>query len=137
MPNDRLPKKLLFGEVKGLCPPGRPRCSFNDVTLLDCQNCRISRPYRGYTRQAALERQDLSCMYLAHHELESVIMIVIIIIINYSRAFWYLVCIMVVNCARAALANKERCDLESIYVKRQIHICGSSTTPLVLCCLRS
>ena len=33
MPNDRLPKKLLFGEVKGLCPPGRPRSSFNDVAL--------------------------------------------------------------------------------------------------------
>ncbi len=31
MPNDRLPKKLLFGEVKGLRPPGRPRSSFNDV----------------------------------------------------------------------------------------------------------
>ena len=46
MPNDRLPKKLLFGEVKGLRPPGRPRSSFNDVALGDCQNCRISRPYR-------------------------------------------------------------------------------------------
>ncbi len=31
---------------------------------------RISRPYRD--AQAALERQDLSCTYLAHHELESV-----------------------------------------------------------------
>ena len=25
MPSDRLPKKLLFGQVKGLRPPGRPR----------------------------------------------------------------------------------------------------------------
>ncbi len=33
----------------------------------------------GCTRQAALERQDLSCMYLAHHELESVLIIIIII----------------------------------------------------------
>jgi len=41
-----LPKKLLFGEVKGLRPPGRPRSSFNDVALRDCQNCRIGRPYR-------------------------------------------------------------------------------------------
>jgi len=32
------------------------------------------------TRQAALERQDLSCTYLAHHELESVLIIIIIII---------------------------------------------------------
>ncbi len=31
------------------------------------------------TRQAALERQDLSCMYLAHHELESVKVTIVII----------------------------------------------------------
>jgi hypothetical protein len=37
---------LLFGEVKGLRPPGRPRSSFNDVTLRNCQNGHISRPYR-------------------------------------------------------------------------------------------
>ena len=36
MPNDRLPKKLLFGEVKGLCPPGRPKSSVIDVALHDC-----------------------------------------------------------------------------------------------------
>ena len=36
MPSNRLPKKLLFGEVKGLRPPGRPRSSFNDVALLRC-----------------------------------------------------------------------------------------------------
>ena len=46
MPNDRMPKKLLLGQVKGLRPPGRPRSSFNDVTLRNCQNRRISRPYR-------------------------------------------------------------------------------------------
>ena len=45
MPNDRLSKKLLFGEVKGLCPPGRPTSCFNDVAMRDCQNCRIGRPY--------------------------------------------------------------------------------------------
>jgi len=50
MPNDRLPKKFLFGEVKGLRPPGRPRSSFNDVALRDCQNCRISRPYDAQDR---------------------------------------------------------------------------------------
>jgi len=32
-------------------------------------------------RLAALERLDLSCMYLADHELESVIIIIIIIVI--------------------------------------------------------
>jgi len=38
----------------------------------------------GCTRQAALERQDLSCKYLAHHELESVLIIIINIIITNS-----------------------------------------------------
>jgi len=33
MPDDRLPEKLLFGEVKGLRPPGRPRSSFNYVIV--------------------------------------------------------------------------------------------------------
>ena len=33
MPNDRLPKKLLLGEVKGLRPPGCPRSSFNIADL--------------------------------------------------------------------------------------------------------
>jgi len=33
------------------------------------------------TRRSALERQDLSCMYLAHHELEGIFVIIIIIII--------------------------------------------------------
>jgi len=42
MPNDRLPKKLLFGQVKELRPPDRPRSSFNDVALHNCQ----TRPHR-------------------------------------------------------------------------------------------
>jgi len=54
-----LPKKLLFGEVKGLRPPGRPRSSFNDVALCDCQNCRISRPYRD--AQDRLLWRDKTC----------------------------------------------------------------------------
>ena len=33
---------------------------------------------QGCTRQAALEKQDLSCMYLAHHELESFEIIIIV-----------------------------------------------------------
>ena len=36
----------MFGEVKGLRPPGCPRSSFNDVALRDCQGCRVGRPYR-------------------------------------------------------------------------------------------
>jgi len=59
MPNDRLPKKLLFGEVKGLRPPGRPRSSFNDVALRDCQNYLISRPYRD--AQDRLLCRDKTC----------------------------------------------------------------------------
>ena len=46
MPNDRLPKKLLFGEFKGLRPPGLSRSSFNDGALRDCQHCCISSPER-------------------------------------------------------------------------------------------
>ena len=44
MPNDRMPKKVLFGKVKGPRPPGRPRSSFNDVALRDCQNCQTVDP---------------------------------------------------------------------------------------------
>ena len=42
MPDGTLPEKLAFGEVKRLCPPGRPRSSFNDVALRDCQSCQMS-----------------------------------------------------------------------------------------------
>ena len=56
----RLPKKLLFGEVKGLRPPGRPRSSFNDVALCDCQNCLIGRPYRD--AQDGLLWRDKTCL---------------------------------------------------------------------------
>ncbi len=59
MPNDRLPKKLLFGQVKGIRPPGRPRSSFNDVALHDCQTCRIGTPYRD--AQDRLLWKDKTC----------------------------------------------------------------------------
>ena len=78
--------------VKGLRPPSRPRSSFNDVALRDCQNCRISRPYRD--AQDRLFWRDLSCTYLAHHELESVLIIIIIIII--------IIIVVVVVAAKAA-----------------------------------
>ena len=39
MHNDRLPKKLLFGQVKGTRPSGRPRLSYNDVASSDCHEC--------------------------------------------------------------------------------------------------
>ena len=57
--HDTLPKKLLFGQVKGLRPPGRPRSSFNDVALQDCQARGISRPYRD--AQDRLLWKDKTC----------------------------------------------------------------------------
>ena len=46
VPNDRLPKKLLFGQVKGTRPSGRPKLSYNDVASSDCHECRITWPYK-------------------------------------------------------------------------------------------
>ena len=34
MPHDRVPKKLLFGQVNGSRPSGRPRLSYNDVAVI-------------------------------------------------------------------------------------------------------
>lgn len=51
--------------------------SLNDVASRDCQDCHIGR--QGCSRQAALDRQSLSCTYLAHNELESIKIITIII----------------------------------------------------------
>ncbi len=58
MPN-RLPKNLLFGQVKGLRSPGRPRSSLNVVTLHDFQTHGISRPYRD--AQDRLLCKDKTC----------------------------------------------------------------------------
>ena len=60
MPNNRPPKKLLFVEVKGLRPLGRPRSSFNNVALCDCQNCCIGRPYYRDAQDRLLWR-DKTC----------------------------------------------------------------------------
>ena len=78
MPDDRLPKKLLFGQVKGRHPPGCPESSFNDFAVRDCQLRRITKPYKDaqnmtWAQEKALEGQNLPRTYLAHHELESVI----------------------------------------------------------------
>ncbi len=56
---------------------------FNDVALRDCQNCRIGKPNRdAQDRLHWMERQDLSCTYLAHHELESVCISIIVIAVQ-------------------------------------------------------
>ena len=59
MPDDRLPKKMLFGQVKGHRLPLLPQ-----VYTCTLQGC---------SEQIALEGQDLPRTYLAHHELESVL----------------------------------------------------------------
>ncbi len=53
------------------------------------------------TRQAALERQDLSCTHLAHHELESVFYYVtIVMIINNNLLLLLSYLLLLLYCAR-------------------------------------
>ena len=54
-------------------------CSRHTAAALR-MSCSIGYHRAHSAHQAALERQDLSCTYLAHHELESIIIITIIII---------------------------------------------------------
>ena len=95
MPDDGLPKKLLFGQVKDRCPPGCPRSNFNDVAVRDCQLRCIKPLYQqtlqGCSQQAALAGQDLSCTYLDHHELESVLVTIDFCIATptYAKCFWF------------------------------------------------
>ena len=56
MPNDRLPKKLLFGQVEGQRLRGRPRSRYNDVVLRDCQSYCISRPYNKDAQDRLLSK---------------------------------------------------------------------------------
>ena len=51
MPNNRVPKRPFFGEVKalilrGLCPPGLSRSGLIDVALPDFKKCQIGKLYR-------------------------------------------------------------------------------------------
>ena len=93
--SDQLPRKPLFGEVEGLCPPGQTRSSCNNIALRDCQNCRTN-----VTRQTALERQGLSCKYLAHHELNSIIIVVIITIIVVIAMIFFIVVLIILTACR-------------------------------------
>ena len=48
----RLPK-VMFGQVKGSTPPGRPRKIWNDIVLSDFQLLNITRPYRDAQNKPA------------------------------------------------------------------------------------
>ena len=61
---------------KGLCPPGCTSSSLNDVAVRDCQLRRTSKTYKD--AQNRWEGQDLPRTYLAHHEPDSIITIIII-----------------------------------------------------------
>ena len=60
MPDDTLPKKLLFRQVKGRRPPGCPRSSFSDVAVRDCQLRRITKLYKD--AQNSLLWRDKTCL---------------------------------------------------------------------------
>ena len=47
----------------------------------NCQLCRVSKPYKDAHNR--LLRSDKTCLYLAHHQLESIIMVVVTVIIYY------------------------------------------------------
>ncbi len=71
--------RAVFGEVKGLGPPGRPRSSFNDVALRDCQNVEFV-DLTGMHKTGCFEETTLILHVPAHHELESVAMTISLII---------------------------------------------------------
>ena len=61
MPDDRLPKKLLFGQFKGRRPPGCPRSSFSDVAV----HCQLHRTVTLYQdAQNRLLWRDKTCLAL-------------------------------------------------------------------------
>ncbi len=68
--------------------------SLDDVASRDCQNCHTGR--QGCTTQAALDRQPLSCTYLAHNELESIEIITTLLLVCCALA--HTRCLQVCNC---------------------------------------
>ena len=53
MLDSRLPKVMLFGQVKGSNPPGRPGKIWNDIGLSDFLQLNINRPYRDAQKKPA------------------------------------------------------------------------------------
>ena len=73
--------------------PGSPGFIFNDVAVHDCQLRRMTTAYKD-AQNRLLEGQDLPRTYLAHHELESVIITEIITIMMCNmRLLLSLVCL--------------------------------------------
>ena len=87
--------------------------SYLHVALRDCQIYRSSRYYRD-ARQAALERQDLSCTYLTHHELESVTTVATITITGISITT-ILIIIIIIN-VDIVIVNTINIDINIIIV---------------------
>ena len=76
MPNERLPKKFLSGQVQDCCPQvalGSESTVLHRVTVVQAASA-------GRSEQTALARQDLTCTYLTHYELESVLLFITVVI---------------------------------------------------------
>jgi len=76
----------------------RPTDAFNDVALHECQICLYQLALQGCTTQAALQRQDLSCLYLAHHELQSVLIILSLLFIYTLPSSLYCILLYLTIC---------------------------------------
>ena len=71
MSNDRLPKKLLVGQVTGQRLRDYPRSSFNDVVLRDCHTS-TSTDHSGMLRIECSGKTGLALHVPSSHELECV-----------------------------------------------------------------
>ena len=59
MPDTRLPKKVLYGQVKGRGVVGRPREIWNDVLLSDTQSLKITRPHSDAQNKSAWKEKTV------------------------------------------------------------------------------
>ena len=63
-----MPKKILFGQVKGRGVVGRPRKIWNDVLWSDTQSLNIRRPYTVAQNKFAWKAKTVNRMHLAYSE---------------------------------------------------------------------
>lgn len=83
MPSDILMMKLLFGRVmscgllghSGLVSMMLWCMTVNCIALADKETSK-----QGCSKQSALQEQDLPCMYPTHHELESVLIVTVVVL---------------------------------------------------------